>query len=107
MSWDVHSDHFYFDFRELINYARSLLSTKRSVLKFESKIYDPLGWLTPFTVSIKIHFQQLCVQETDWDSELDTEMKIKYSKLISDLKHLDKILLRRALLRRDSKPLNV
>ena len=34
-------------------------------------------------------------------------MKIKYSKLISDLRHLDKIRLRRALLRRDSKPLNV
>ena len=51
---DTASDEFFFDLTELEIYGRSLPATKRSVLKLTAKIFDPIGFLTPFTVEMKI-----------------------------------------------------
>ena len=57
--WDTNADELFFDFTELIEYAKSLPITKHSVLKFGSKIFDPLSFLSLFTVRVKILLQQL------------------------------------------------
>ena len=41
--WDTRSDEIFFDFSELSKTARSMALTKRNVLRFGAKIYDPLG----------------------------------------------------------------
>jgi hypothetical protein len=60
--WDT--DMLLFNFEELIEYAKSLPMTKRSFLKWSSKIFDPLGFLTPFTIKLKLLFQELCLAKT-------------------------------------------
>lgn len=67
---DTASDEFFFDLTELEKYGRSLPATKRSVLKLTAKIFDPIGFLTPFTVEMKILFQKLCLDKIDWDSDM-------------------------------------
>lgn len=59
--WDTGTDTFSFNLVELIKYAKSLPVTKRSLLKWSSKIFDPLGYLTPFTIKLKSFFQELCM----------------------------------------------
>ena len=44
MAWDTVADAFLFNLAELIEYARSLPVTKRSLLQWSSKIFDPLGF---------------------------------------------------------------
>ena len=51
MAWDTAGDTFLFNLEELIEYAKSLSVTKRSLLRWLSKIFDPLG-LSPFPVTV-------------------------------------------------------
>ena len=67
LSWDTHEDCFCFEFEELIKFVESLPPTKRSLLRVSAKIFDPLGFLSPFTVSTKILFQRLCLDKVKWD----------------------------------------
>ena len=86
--WDVIRDEFRYDLSDLIEYADSLPVTKRSVLKLSAKIFDPIGLLTPFTISMKILFQDLCIEKVNWDEALDGEALNKWKSFIKDLKEL-------------------
>ena len=65
--------------------ARKLPLTKRSVLKLSAKIFDPLGFLSVFTINLKILFQVLCTNKVDWDEELQCPIRFRFMSLISDL----------------------
>ena len=80
--WDVIRDEFQFDLSELIEYAESLPVTKCSVLKLSAKIFDPIGLLTPFTISMKILFQSPCVEKVNWDERLEGEASSKWKYFI-------------------------
>ncbi|KRZ77945.1 hypothetical protein T10_5618 [Trichinella papuae] len=45
-------------------------NTKRSLLSVVFKVYDPLRWLSPFVVRVKILLQRLWQQGFDWDETL-------------------------------------
>lgn len=89
--WDVIRDEFHYDLSELIEYAESLPATKRSVLKLSAKIFDPIGLLTPFTISMKVLFQCLCVEKVNWDESLEGEALAKWKTFINDLNALKNI----------------
>lgn len=67
---DTLSDEIGFDFKELIDYANTLEVIKRSLLKLSAKVFDPLGLLSPFTITMKCEFQSLCLEKLDWNIEL-------------------------------------
>ena len=71
LGWNVSGDQFSVDFNELSQYVGSLPPTKRSLLRVTAKIYDPFGFISPFTVSVKFIFQQLCTQKFNWDDKLE------------------------------------
>ena len=56
VNWNNHSDEFVFDFTELIKHDKQLPPSKRSLLKFTAKIFDPLGLLSPFIIHLKVLF---------------------------------------------------
>ena len=91
MAWDTVADAFLFNLAELIEYARSLPVSKRSLLKWSSKIFDPLGFLSPFTIRLKILFQVLCLDKIDWDGELQGDSRKQWNVLISELEILKTI----------------
>ena len=71
--------------------------TKRNVLRFGGRFYDPLGFLSPFTVRVKMLFQELCVEKTHWDSSLTEAHKAKFFKILSETENLNQIRVMRAL----------
>ena len=54
--WSTLTDTFYFDFKNVFAFVKTLPSTKRSVLRVSTKVFDPLGLLSPFTIGTKILF---------------------------------------------------
>ena len=76
--WNHFEDHFIFEFNFLIQFARELPLSKRSVLKVVAKLYDPLGLLSPLFTTIKVIFQELCKLKVDWDEPLTDNLKSRY-----------------------------
>ena len=91
LQWNTNRDQFQFDFDEIINFAKSLTLTKRNVLRFRAKFFDPSGFLTPSTIRVKLLFQELCLERTEWDSKLSDTHRAKYLKLISEVEQLNDI----------------
>ena len=52
--WDVHKDAFLFKIK-----PNELADTRRKVISFRTSIFDPIGFLAPFTVRAKIFLQSL------------------------------------------------
>jgi len=86
LKWNTLSDELFFDFSSLHTYATSLPLNKRSVLKVTSKIFDPMGFLTPFTIGLKILFQDLCVDKINWDEALHGKPLEKWKSLLDEIR---------------------
>ncbi|XP_046863329.1 uncharacterized protein LOC124457082 [Xenia sp. Carnegie-2017] len=91
MVWDMVEDTFLFNLTEIIEYANSLPVTKRSLLKWSSKIFDPLGFLCPFTIRLKILFQIMYLDRLGWDFELHGNLREQWTILMSELKFLNDV----------------
>nr|XP_022908846.1 uncharacterized protein LOC111420154 isoform X2 [Onthophagus taurus] len=60
-----------FDFREL---------TKRKVLSFIARLFDPLGWLSPIIVTAKIFMQNLWTCNLEWDEILPHDLSLQWNE---------------------------
>ena len=83
--WDSYSDKLLFDFSNITEYANSLPSSKRSVLKVTAKLFDPLGLLSPFIIRLKIMFRTLCLGKLDWDDVLPDNLLGEWKSIIAEL----------------------
>jgi len=63
LNWNTKQDNFYFDFKQLNSYVKSLLPTRHSILRVTAKLFNPLGplnplgLLSPFVNGTKILFR--------------------------------------------------
>ncbi len=80
-SWNFENDTLKYSIQDLVTFAGLLLS----ILKMSARIFDPLGLITPFSISLKIFFQELCLDATEWDAQLQNPFKAKWEKLILQL----------------------
>jgi len=74
INWDIANDEIFINFADLYEYGKSLLVNKRLVLKLTVKVFDPLGFLSPLVIRLKILFQVLCSEKVNWDQSLRGEM---------------------------------
>ena len=65
--------------------------TKRSLLKVSAKVFDPLGFLSPFVIQLKCLFQDLCAEKIDWDQELQGHWLLKWNSFLSELESLNQV----------------
>ncbi|KRY48261.1 hypothetical protein T03_12146 [Trichinella britovi] len=68
MNWEHSTDTFQFPVPSENEIASC--NTKRSLLSVFFKIFEILGWLSPFVVRVKILLQRLWQQGIDWDETL-------------------------------------
>ena len=88
LRWDVNSDNILF--QNNISDSEELL-TKRIILQQSSRIFDPLGLLSPITVRAKLLMQTLWERKFDWDSHLPDDMQLEWRKLVQDLQDAVKL----------------
>ena len=63
-------DEFQFKVSSIESFTNDRCFTKRMFLSESSRIFDPLGLLSPVLITAKIMFQQLWLSEISWDDPL-------------------------------------
>lgn len=61
------------------------VATKREILKWSSAIFDPLGLISPVTISAKLLLQQLWQEHVGWDTVLTTDLHAKWSTIAANI----------------------
>lgn len=83
--WRPERDDFVFDQMGLMDILKGKENTKRSVLQTSAHIFDPTGFLTPFTVRVKCLFQEMWERGLSWDEPLPTDLTEKWEQWCSEL----------------------
>ena len=65
--------------------------TKRTLLSYVAKIFDPQGWLTPVLIRAKLLVQELWQDKLDWDRVVEEIYLRRFLKLHADLQQLTHI----------------
>ena len=82
--WDILSDVLYPSPKPDIT-TFSTTVTKRTILKWSSSIFDPLGLISPVTISAKLFLQQLWQEHLEWDTELGEQLYKSWNQIASDV----------------------
>ncbi|XP_065896204.1 uncharacterized protein [Dysidea avara] len=84
LQWNTQTDTLALTSKCSIPSINSLI-TKRDVLKESSKVFDPLGLLSPVTVRAKIFMQSLWQRNIDWDEPLSDEDQQKWLTIAGNI----------------------
>ncbi|GFX49622.1 pro-Pol polyprotein [Trichonephila clavipes] len=83
--WDVVHDYFTMDVKGLLQLDTSKPITKRIVLQSAGKIYDPVGFLSPYTIRLKCLLQEFWLRKLSWDDELPPDIHASSTRTESAL----------------------
>ncbi|KAK6191275.1 hypothetical protein SNE40_003006 [Patella caerulea] len=86
VQWCVQSDTFQFRIS-----LKDRPLTRRGILSTVSSTYDPLGLISPVILVGKQILQELCRNQTDWDSEIPEELRTRWETWRSNLIDLEKL----------------
>ena len=96
--WNTETDSFLFDLSNLVENAKKCEPTKRNIVSMVSSIYDPIGFLSPVTIQLKILLQELHERKVAWDEPLDETSKSAWFKLVGQLERAEQMLFPRCCL---------
>lgn len=85
VSWNPDQDFFHFNVSITTEPGR----TKRTILSFIAKFFDPLGWITPVIITAKILLQQLWLLKCDWDDVIPTPLFSQWADFYEQLPKLE------------------
>ena len=80
IKWNLREDCFYIN-----TDIAAKPTTRRGILSMVSSLYDPLGWVSPFTLLGKNIVKRLCCDKHDWDEPVPDEVKGLWEEWNSDL----------------------
>ena len=82
--WNTAGDTLTLNPKEFTSTHHTLV-TKREVLRDMSKIFDPLGIVTPVTIMAKLFMQELWQKQLDWDEPLPDVMRTRWHNIMTNL----------------------
>lgn len=84
LSWDTHSDTICATANPDTT-VYTYMATKREILKWSSSIFDPLGLITPVTITAKLFLQQLWQLQLKWNNLLTEELCKTWHKIATEI----------------------
>ena len=79
-TWNVAKDRFEFNLTKFGAIGEHDVTTKRTILSMMARLFDPLGIVSPVTVSAKVLFQELCSKKLDWDEKIPLQQQGTWRK---------------------------
>ena len=103
IAWNTQRDKFVFTVPAALKAHSVFLNlnpkiTRRGLLSATATIYDPLGWLAPLVIRMKILFQNSWDDAAGWDDVLSADKIYGFRKWIEDLLRLEFLELPRKIL---------
>ncbi|XP_059184653.1 uncharacterized protein LOC131967729 [Centropristis striata] len=96
LQWCTKADKF--NFRTSV---REQPQTRRGILSVVSSLYDPLGFLAPFTMPAKLLLQELCRRNLGWDEAISPSFSKQWSDWLEDLQKVAEFKVERCIRPRD------
>ena len=96
LCWDVSADSFHFTDK-----IAEKPVTRRGILSTVASVFDPLGLISPFTLTGKLFIQELCKEKKDWDDPLSPEQIQKWTRWLRELTWVNDIRVDRCFLSQD------
>ena len=84
LHWNVSTDQVCFVPKQLTS-DTDIAVTKRNVLQLSSRIFDPLGFLSPVSVRAKLLMQQLWQMNVGWDEPLEPSIREQWNDIADNL----------------------
>ena len=85
LQWDIGKDLGEYNLSKIGEDAKLHLPTRRRILSALASLYDPLALISPLAVTDKIPFQDLYLDNSDWDSPLVPDKATRWRKGIEAL----------------------
>ena len=77
IKWNHSEDTMQLGVQSVFETAHKVQPTKRNILKVIASIYDPVGFLAPIVLNLKLLFQEICLKNIGWDDPIgDLETKL-------------------------------
>ena len=93
--WNENADVFVINLNDHIKEAKKLAPTKRNLLKIITGFYDPVGFIQPIIVSLKILFQEICSVNVSWKDKLNEKLTSKWLDSINTISQVKEIIVPR------------
>ncbi|XP_071579890.1 uncharacterized protein [Temnothorax nylanderi] len=91
ISWNPARDVFQFQ----VAIEGQVPKSKRTILSMIAKLFDPLGWVTPVTITAKVFMQRLWRLKLDWDEELPPDVLHDWQTIYTQMPALNEVQLPR------------
>ena len=96
LQWCMASDSFKF-----VNKVQAKPNTRRGVLSIVSQLYDPLGFIAPYTLLGKNIMQELNKADLDWDEPIPEEILERWQQWMEQLPAIERISIPRCIKPKD------
>uniref|UniRef100_L7LXX7 Putative tick transposon n=1 Tax=Rhipicephalus pulchellus TaxID=72859 RepID=L7LXX7_RHIPC len=97
--WNTNDDRLRLNIEPMLMFLQNKEDTKRFVLQTTARIFDPLGWLSPFLVRIKFLFQRLWQHGTTWEEAMPATLHEEWKNWCEELQGLQEFSLPRCELK--------
>lgn len=87
--------------------ASTVAKTKRSILSEMSKLFDPLGWVSPIIIQAKILMQKIWLIKATWDEPLPPSIIDKWRLIRKDFLQVHLIELPRSMFHSINQPIEL
>ena len=85
IKWDETKDTLIIGISDILDKAINIEPTKRNILCIIASIYDPVGYLQPLVIKLKLLFQEICVLNVGWDDSIG-DLECKWINIVNDLR---------------------
>ena len=84
--WNEYQDIFIFRVNKMLEDVMEIVPSKRRILSIISSICDPIGFLQPLTVKLKLLFQSICRSGIGWDDPIGELFYKKWLNIVENFK---------------------
>ena len=75
-----------FGLRDILNAVVNITPTKRNILSVIASVYDPIRYIQPIVIKLKLLFKEVCLLNVSWEDVISEQLLQKWMVIIESLR---------------------